>query len=121
MNPNGYTIHYDTINNNLSNKIVLQVIHIRTNTNSPYDVVITAFNNKNSKFYQLQVLQKQTFITLYTATPVADDYILLVHNNCFGHKKIIFKIYLKNTTTNSSSATCTYEQELKRQIMETLQ
>ena len=41
------------------------------NTNSPYDVVITAFNNSSSDEGSTASITKTNFITLYTATPVA--------------------------------------------------
>ena len=42
------------------------------NTNSPFDVVVTAFNNAGAGEGSSSSLTKNNFITLYTADPVAD-------------------------------------------------
>ena len=85
------------------------------NTNSPYDVVITAFNNSGSGEGSTASITKSNFITLYTATPVADFELYTASSGgsaLTGNSREINAgetIYLKNTTTNSSSATCTYQ------------
>ena len=85
------------------------------NTNSPYDVVITAFNNSGSGEGSTASITKTNFITLYTATPVAGFELYTASSGgsaLTGNSREIDAgetIYLKNTTTNSSSATCTYE------------
>ncbi len=85
------------------------------NTNSPYDVVITAFNNSGSGEGSTASITKSNFITLYTATPVADFELYTASSGgsaLTGNSREIDAgetIYLKNTTTNSSSATCTYQ------------
>ena len=84
------------------------------NTNSPYDVVITARNTNGSGSGSEASVTKTDFITLYTATPVADFDIYKVTSGgsaLSGNSREIDAgetIYLENTTTNSSTATCTY-------------
>ena len=87
------------------------------NTNSPYDVTVTAVNNSavaNSEGSNAS-LTKTNFITLYTATPVAGFELYTASSGgsaLTGDNREIDAgetIYLKNTTTNSGSATCTYQ------------
>ena len=84
------------------------------NSNSPYDVVITAFNNSGSGEGSTASITKTNFITLYTATPVADFGLFIASSGgsaLTGNNREIDAgetIYLENDTTNSSSATCTY-------------
>ena len=85
------------------------------NTNSPYDVTVTAFNNNGSGEGSSASSTKSNFITLYTATPVADFELYTASSGgsaLSGNSREINAgetIYLENTTTNSSSATCTYQ------------
>ena len=85
------------------------------NTNSPYDVTVTAFNNSGSGEGSTTSTTKQNFITLYTATPVADFELFTASSGgsaLTGDNREIDAgetIYLNNTTTNSSTATCTYQ------------
>ncbi len=85
------------------------------NTNSPYDVTVTAFNNNGSGEGSSASSTRQNYITLYTATPVANFEIYNVNSGgsaLTGNNREIDAgetIYLENTTTNSSSATCTYQ------------
>ena len=84
------------------------------NTNSPYDVVITARNTNGSGSGSEASVTKTNFITLYTATPVANFEIYKVTSGgsalTSNNREIDAgeTIYLENTTTNSSTATCTY-------------
>ena len=87
------------------------------NTNSPYDVTVTAFNNSavSGSEGSTATLQKTNFITLYTATPVAGFELYTASSGgsaltCDNREIDAGEtIYLQNTTTNSSSATCTYQ------------
>ena len=85
------------------------------NSNSPYDVTVTAFNNNGAGEGSTASTTKENFITLYTATPVADFELYTASSGgsaLTGDNREIDAgetIYLKNTTTNSSSATCTYQ------------
>lgn len=85
------------------------------NSNSPYDVVIVARNTSGSGEGSSATVTKTNFITLYTATPVANFGIFTASaggSALTGNSREIDAgetVYLENTTTNSSSATCTYE------------
>jgi|TARA_R110002153_G_scaffold29405_8_gene90309 hypothetical protein len=85
------------------------------NSNSPYDVVITAFNNSGSGEGSTASVTKTDFITLYTATPVANFDLYTASSGgsaLTGDDREIDDgetIYLNNITTNSSTATCTYQ------------
>ena len=84
------------------------------NSNSPYTVAVTAFNNSGSGEGSTTTTTKTNFITLYTATPVADFELYAVSSGgsaLTGNNREIDAgetVYLENDTTNSSSATCTY-------------
>jgi hypothetical protein len=84
-------------------------------TNSPYDITVTAFNNAGTGTGSSATKEKVDLITLYTATPVAD--FELYSANIGGSELISISreldagetIWLENTTTNSSTANCTFE------------
>ena len=89
--------------------------HTYTNdTNSPFDLVVTARNTAGSGAGSEASTSKTDYITLYTATPVADFDLYTASSGgtaLSGNNRFILQgntIYLENTTTNSSSATCTY-------------
>lgn len=85
------------------------------NTNSPFDVQVTAFNNSGTGSGSSASHTETDFITLYTATPVADFDLYSASSGgsaLTGNNRYMIAgnvVYLENTTTNSSSATCTYE------------
>ncbi|MDA8842039.1 hypothetical protein N9N08_00005, partial [bacterium] len=87
------------------------------NTNSPYDITVTAFNNNAISGSEGSTASstRTSYVTLYTATPVADFDLYSASSGgsaLTGNSREIDAgetIYLENTTTNSSSATCTYE------------
>ena len=85
------------------------------NTNSPYDITVTAFNNSGSGEGSTASSTRTSYVTLYTATPVADFELYTASSGgsaLTGDNREIDAgetIYLKNTTTNSDSATCTYQ------------
>tara|TARA_R110001592_G_scaffold1805_14_gene10896 strand:- start:6299 stop:8905 length:2607 start_codon:yes stop_codon:yes gene_type:complete len=85
------------------------------NSNSPYTVAVTAFNNNGSGEGSTTTTTKTNFITLYTATPVADFELYTASaggSALTGDNREIDAgetVYLKNVTTNSSTATCTYQ------------
>ena len=84
------------------------------NTNSPFDVVVTARNTNGSGAGSEASKTRTSYITLYTATPVADFEIYTSSSGgsaLTGNNREIDEgetIYLENTTTNSNAATCTY-------------
>ena len=85
------------------------------NTNSPYDITVTAFNNNGSGEGSTASSTRTSYVTLYTATPAAAFELYTASSGgsaLTGDNREIDAgetIYLKNTTTNSSSATCTYQ------------
>jgi hypothetical protein len=85
------------------------------NSNSPYTVAVTAFNSNGSGEGSTTTTTKTNFITLYTATPVADFDLYAASSGgsaLTGDNREIDAgetIYLENVTTNSSTATCTYQ------------
>lgn len=87
------------------------------NTNSPYDITVTAFNNNAVSGSEGSTASstRSNYVTLYTATPVAGFELYTASSGgsaLTGDAREIDAgetIYLENTTTNSSSATCTYE------------
>ena len=87
------------------------------NTNSPYDITVTAFNNNAVSGSEGSTASstRSSYVTLYTATPVAGFELYTASSGgsaLTGDNREIDSgetIYLENTTTNSSSATCTYE------------
>lgn len=84
------------------------------NSNSPYDLVITARNTSGSGEGSEANVTKTDLITLYTATPNANfsTYLASAGGSALsGNAREISAgetLYLDNTTTNSASATCTY-------------
>lgn len=115
-NANRYTIAWGDGSANTTATSDSTPSHTYTdNSNSPYDVVVTAFNNNGSGEGSTASVTKTDFITLYTATPVADFdlYAALAGGSALtGDNREIDSgetIYLENVTTNSSSATCTYD------------
>ena len=83
-------------------------------TNSPFDLTVTARNTNGSGAGAEASTSKTDYITLYTATPVADFEIYDSSSGgvaLSGNNRYILQgnaVYLENITTNSSSATCTY-------------
>ena len=80
------------------------------NTNSPFDVVVTAFNNTGAGEGSTTSLTKNNFITLYTANPVADFNFFAGASG--GSAVTIVDdgtiLYFDNDTTNIGSADATY-------------
>ena len=77
------------------------------NTNSPFDVVVTAFNNAGAGEGSTTSLTKTDFITLYTADPNADFGFYAAAS---GGSEVTFvddgaALYFENDTTNVGSAT----------------
>ena len=114
-NPNRYTIDWGDGDTTTATSDSTPSHTYTDNTNSPYDVVITGFNNSGSGEGSTASITKTDFITLYTATPVAGFELYTASSGgsaLSGNSREINAgetIYLENTTTNSGSATCTYE------------
>ena len=114
-NPNRYTIDWGDGDTDTGTSDSTPSHTYTDNTNSPFDVVITGFNNNGSGEGSTASITKTNFITLYTATPVAGFELYTASSGgsaLTGNSREINAgetIYLENTTTNSSTATCTYE------------
>jgi len=83
------------------------------NTNSPFDVVVTAFNNSGAGEGSSASLTKEDFITLFTADPVA---AFTIKDALSGGSTITSiddgsTAYFDNDTTNIGSADATYRIE----------
>jgi len=83
------------------------------NTNSPFDVVVTAFNNTGAGEGSSASLTKSNFITLYTADPVSG---FLIKDALSGGSTITSiddgaTAYFDNETTNIGSADASYRIE----------
>lgn len=83
------------------------------NSNSPFDVVVTAFNNAGAGEGSTTSLTKSNFITLYTADPVAAFNFYAASSG--GSPVTIVDdgtaLYFDNDTTNIGSASATYRIE----------
>ena len=114
-NANRYTIDWGDGSNTTATSDSTPSHTYTDNTNSPYDVTVTAFNNNGSGEGSTASSTRTSYITLYTATPVANFELYTASSGgsaLTGNSREIDAgetIYLENTTTNSSSATCTYE------------
>ena len=81
-----------------------------TNVGSPFNVSVTARNTSGSGSGSQSVEQKNSFITIYTATPVLN---LAAYSASSGGSPITQwddgdTVYFENTTTNTSGATVQY-------------
>ena len=114
-NPNRYTIVWGDGDTTTATSDSTPSHTYTDNSNSPYTVAVTAFNNSGSGEGSTTTTSKSNFITLYTATPVAAFELYTASSGgsaLSGNNREIDAgetIYLENTTTNSSSATCTYQ------------
>ena len=84
------------------------------NTNSPYDIVVTASNSSGSGSGSSASKTRTDYVTLYTATPVANFEIYTSSaggSALTGNSREIDSgetLYLDNITTNSASSTNTH-------------
>ena len=114
-NANRYTIDWGDGSNTTATSDSTPSHTYTDNTNSPYDITLTAFNNNGSGEGSSASSTRSSYVTLYTATPVADFELYTGSSGgsaLTGDAREIDAgetIYLENTTTNSSSATCTYQ------------
>ena len=114
-NPNRYTISWGDGDTTTATSDSTPSHTYTDNSNSPYDLTVTAFNNSGSGEGSTASSTRTNYITLYTATPVANFELYKVNSGgsaLTGNNREIDAgetIYLENTTTNSSSATCTYQ------------
>ena len=113
-NANRYTINWGDGSSTTATSDSTPSHTYTDNSNSPYNVKVTAFNSNGSGEGSTTSTTKNNFITLYTATPVADFELYTVSSGgsaLTGNNREIDAgetVYLENDTTNSGSATCTY-------------
>ena len=80
------------------------------NTNSPFDVVVTAFNNSGSGEGSSATVTKSDFISLFTGDPAVDFAYFAASSggSAITDTDAGSAYYLENTTTNIGSATIQY-------------
>ena len=80
------------------------------NTNSPFDVVVTAFNNNGSGEGSSATVTKSDFISLFTGDPAVDFAYFAASSggSAITDTDAGSAYYLENTTTNIGSATIQY-------------
>ena len=80
------------------------------NTNSPFDVTITAFNNQGSGTGSSATIVKTAFVSLFTGDPVVDFAYFAASSGGSAITDIDAgsTYYLENTTTNIGGATIQY-------------
>lgn len=112
-NPNRYTIDWGDGTSTTATTDSTPTHTYTDNTNSPFDVVVTAFNNSGAGEGSTTSLTKSNFITLYTANPVA-DFKFYAASSGGSNVSIVddgTALYFDNDTTNIGSADATYRIE----------
>ena len=109
-NANRYTINWGDGSSTTATTDSTPTHTYTDNTNSPFDVVVTAFNNSGAGEGSTASLTKEDFITLYTANPVVDFDFYAASS---GGSPITFiddgtQVYFANDTTNIGSADASY-------------
>jgi len=86
------------------------LIHIQQNSGSPFDVVVTAFNNSGSGTGSTASKTRSNYITIYTADPVVSFAIFAASagGTAINYWDDGATVYLENTTTNIGGATIQY-------------
>ena len=109
-NPNRYTINWGdgTTDTGVTDSTPSHTY--TTNSGSPFDVTVTAFNNGGSGSGHTETKTRTDFITIATATPVVS---FAAYAAASGGSPITEwddgdTIYFENTTTNTSGATIQY-------------
>ena len=111
-NPTRYTIDWGTGETQTTGTTDSTPSHTyNDNTNSPFDVTVTAYNHNGSGKGSTIDKTRSSYITIYTADPVVDFDIYAASS---GGSAISYTdsgsiIYLENTTTNSASATVDFD------------
>ena len=113
-NPNRYTINWGdgTTDSAVSDSTPSHTYS--TNTGSPFDVSVTAFNNSGSGDGSTETLTKEDFITIFTANPVAQFDLFRASSGgsaLTGNDLYVIEgqsLHMANTTTNLGSATANW-------------
>ena len=109
-NANRYTIDWGDGNTTTGTTDSTPSHTYTDNTNSPFEVTITAFNNQGSGEGSSATVTKSDFISLFTGDPVVDFAYFAASSGGSAITDIDAgsTYYLENTTTNIGSATIQY-------------
>ena len=113
-NPNRYTVDWGDGNTTTATSDSTPSHTYASNTNSPFDVTVTAFNNSGSGTGSTSNKLRSDYITIFTGDPVAT---MQLYRNLVGGSALTGNnlyvvegdsLYLENDTTNTSGADVTY-------------
>jgi len=109
-NPNRYTIDWGDGNITTATSDSTPSHTYATNTGSPYDVKVTAFNNAGIGAGSAAEKLKQEYISIFTGDPAVS---FTAYNSPTGGNAITYwddgdTVYFENTTTNTSGAVIQY-------------
>ena len=113
-NPNRYTVDWGDGNTTTATSDSTPSHTYASNTNSPFDVTVTAFNNSGSGTGSTANKLRSDYITIFTGDPVAT---MQLYRNLVGGSALTGNnlyvvegdsLYLENDTTNTSGADVTY-------------
>ena len=113
-NPNRYTVDWGDGNTTTATSDSTPSHTYASNTNSPFDVTVTAFNNTGSGTGSTSNKLRSDYITIFTGDPNAT---MQLYRNLAGGSALTGNnlyvvegdsLYLENDTTNTSGADVTY-------------
>ena len=109
-NPTHYTIDWGDGNTDTATTDSTPTHTYTDNTNSPFDVVVTAYNENGAGEGSTASLTKEDFIILYTADSVADFNMYAGSTGGIAVMQVDdgAVLYFNNDTTNIGSAEATY-------------
>jgi hypothetical protein len=113
-NPNRYTVNWGdgTTDSNLTDSTPTHTYS--SNTGSPFDVSVTAFNASGSGDGSTETTTRTDYITIFTANPVAQFDLFRASSGgsaLTGNDLYVIEgqsLYMANTTTNMGSATANW-------------
>ena len=108
--PNRYTIDWGDGNTTTATTDSTPTHTYATNTGSPFDVNVTAFNNTGTGVGSSAQKLREDYITIFTGDPAVS---FVVYDAPTGGNAITYwddgdTVYFENTTTNTSAATIQY-------------
>lgn len=116
-NPNRYTVDWGDGNSTTATSDSTPSHTYATNSGSPFDVTVTAFNNAGVGTGSTSSKLRQDYITIFTSDPNA---VMELYRNATGGSALTGNnlyvvegdnLYLENDTTNTSSADVTYSMD----------
>ncbi len=113
-NPNRYTVNWGdgTTDSSITDSTPSHTYS--TNTGSPFDVSVTAFNNSGSGSGSTETKIRTDYITIFSANPVAQFDLFRASSGgsaLTGNDLYVIEgqsLYMANTTTNMGAATATF-------------